>query len=63
MLMQTALMSMPISKIETLSLDGIEYLLVLAGDDGVYDIQRSPGFSFAQFALVQTGMISLAGTA
>ena len=40
----TALMSMPISKIETLSLDGIEYMLVLAGDDGVYDIQRSPGF-------------------
>ena len=40
----TALMSMPISKIETLSLDGIEYMLVLAGDDGNYDIQRSPGF-------------------
>ena len=40
----TALMSMPISKIETLSLDGIEYMLVLAGDNGNYDIQRSPGF-------------------
>ena len=40
----TALMSIPISKIETLSLDEIEYMLVLAGDDGVYDIQRSPGF-------------------
>ena len=40
----TALMSMPISKIETLPLDGIEYMLVLAGDNGNYDIQRSPGF-------------------
>ena len=40
----TALMSMPISKIETLSLDGIEYMLVLAGVGGVYEIQRSPGF-------------------
>jgi thiamine biosynthesis lipoprotein len=40
----TALISMPISKIETLSLDGIEYMLVLAGDNGNYDIQQSPGF-------------------
>ena len=40
----TALMSMPMSKIETLPLDGIEYMLVLAGDNGNYDIQRSPGF-------------------
>ena len=40
----TALMSMPISKIETLPLDGIEYMLVLAGDNGNYDIQQSPGF-------------------
>jgi len=40
----TALMSMPISKIEKLSLDGIEYMLVLSGDDGAYDIQRSLGF-------------------
>ena len=40
----TALMSIPISKIETLPLDGIEYMLVLAGDNGNYDIQRSPGF-------------------
>ena len=41
----TALMSMPISMIETLSLDGIEYMLVLFGDDGTYDIRLSPGFS------------------
>ena len=40
----TALMSMPISKIETLPLDGIEYMLVLAGDNGNYDLYRSPGF-------------------
>ncbi|MEE3020373.1 MAG: FAD:protein FMN transferase [Bacteroidota bacterium] len=40
----TAFMSMPITKIEKLSLDGIEYMLVLAGDNGNYDIQQSPGF-------------------
>ena len=40
----TALMSMPISMIETLSLDGIEYMLVLSGDDGTYDTRLSPRF-------------------
>ena len=40
----TALMSMPISMIETLPLDGIEYMLVLSGDDGTYDTRLSPRF-------------------
>lgn len=40
----TALMSMPITMIENLSVEGIEYMLIFAGDDGGFDLQLSPHF-------------------
>ena len=40
----TALMSMPLTLIEKLSVEGIEYMLIFAGEDGGFDIRLSPHF-------------------
>ena len=40
----TALMSMPLSMLEERSIEGIEYMLIFAGEDGSYDFRLSPKF-------------------
>lgn len=40
----TALMSMPLSMLEEQSIEGVEYMLIFAGEDGAYDLRLSPKF-------------------
>jgi len=40
----TALMSMPLSMLEEQPVEGIEYMLIFAGEDGAYNLQLSPKF-------------------